>query len=408
LSLESLDNFVISPDVPRLDRPADLMILEEVIRKQQAVCVVIDPTYLALGEHKSRNLFAMNLLLQPLRKLCESTGCTVLLVHHSKHSRKVGDPATLDDVAGSGFAEFSAQWLLLARRRPFEPEKSRPELWLTTGSRVGDRGQWALDVDEGSSNEAGTRAWKMTLCPATTVRAEIDARFVAASEDRRLRRRALQFDALCQRTLEFLAAYIEGANATTIREALGINGLRMSRVLDTLVKRGELTTEEIWHPKRKEIVYRRMPMTDLAEAGFKAGGVRRVDEKVYEIRSGQFVVNDGTGDPCATAVSPASRIERPEENPLGANRSDSTPATRSDAEASPLSKSGPDTIKEEVADRNADSNSSDPIWDPDNQPRAWWDRRPRTSEAAAPVESQTAPVADTSPLPKSGPDTLIK
>jgi RecA-family ATPase len=89
---------------------------------------VIDPAYLAIGGDHSRNLFAMGQLLRPLTELCESTGCTVLVVHHCKRSSKVGDPATLDDIAWSGFAEFSAQWLLLSRRRQFDPGTGKHEL----------------------------------------------------------------------------------------------------------------------------------------------------------------------------------------------------------------------------------------------------------------------------------------
>ena len=150
LSLESLDNFVVSPDLPRLDRPVDLMALRELVEREKPVCVVIDPIYLALDSSKSRNLFAMGAMLRPLAELCESTGCAVLVVHHAKRSHKAGSPPTLEDIAWSGFAEFSAQWLLVSRRRPFEPETGHHELWLSAGGRSGHHGLWALDVDEGS------------------------------------------------------------------------------------------------------------------------------------------------------------------------------------------------------------------------------------------------------------------
>jgi len=112
---------------------------------------VIDPAYLAMGGDKSRNLFAVGSLLHPLAELCESSGCAILVVHHCKRSNKQGDPATLDDIAWSGFAEFSAQWLLLSRRRPFDPGTGHHELWLTAGSRMGHHGLWEVDVDEGRS-----------------------------------------------------------------------------------------------------------------------------------------------------------------------------------------------------------------------------------------------------------------
>jgi RecA-family ATPase len=136
LSLESLDNLMLSPDLPRLDRPADVKALQQLVEEKRPVCVVIDPAYLAMGSDNSRNLFAMGQLLRPLTELCESTGCTILVAQHCKRSSKVGGPATLDDVAGSGFAEFSAQWLLLARRRQFDPGTGQHELWLTGSGSV--------------------------------------------------------------------------------------------------------------------------------------------------------------------------------------------------------------------------------------------------------------------------------
>src|SRR5580700_3584762 len=115
MSLDTLENFVCSPDVPKLGDPFDMMAFTELVEREKPVCVVIDPAWLALGggrggRGKSKSLFEMGELLRPLAELCESTGCAVLVVHHCKQARKAGDPATLEDLAGSGFAELSAQW----------------------------------------------------------------------------------------------------------------------------------------------------------------------------------------------------------------------------------------------------------------------------------------------------------
>src|SRR5579859_4566251 len=49
LSLETLENFVCSPDVPKLGDPFDLMALTELVEREKPVCLVIDPAWLALG-----------------------------------------------------------------------------------------------------------------------------------------------------------------------------------------------------------------------------------------------------------------------------------------------------------------------------------------------------------------------
>jgi hypothetical protein len=292
LSLDSLDNFRLSRDLPRLDRPGDVQALKQLIETEKPVCVVIDPAYLAIGGDHSRNLFAMGQLLRPLTELCESTGCTVLVVHHCKRSSKVGDPATLDDIALSGFAEFSAQWLLLSRRRQFDPGTGKHELWLTGGSRAGHHGLWELDVDEGTLDQPPTngdgRVWKTTLRAVASAEAQADERLAAAGEERRLRRRAVAFGNQRQRVWELLAAYPDGCNATVIRDALGVNGERMKRILQVLVDEGMVQkTEEQIDRRRMKVTYQRIPhVMDFSEAAIQARRANPPDQKVYEVRSG--------------------------------------------------------------------------------------------------------------------------
>ncbi len=319
LSLDSLENFKLSPDLPRLDRPSDVAALKKLVEDEKPVCVVIDPAYLAMGGENGRNLFAMGALLHPLAELCESTGCTVLVVHHCKRSSKLGDPATLDDIAWSGFAEFSAQWLLLSRRRPYDPGTGHHELWLSAGSRAGDHGLWELDVDEGVAGveptgeppvfdalgadfgelsrvaktptpATRTRGWKTTLRSVSSLEALTDERWVAATEDRNQRRRALSFDCQCQRTLEYLSAYPDGRTARSIRDTLGFSGDRINRLLDWLIEKGHVvkTTDKIdW--RRPIVTYSRVQIVDLSEAAIKSQRVSRADQKVYDVGTGQFV-----------------------------------------------------------------------------------------------------------------------
>jgi DNA-binding transcriptional ArsR family regulator len=308
LSLESLDNLMVSPDLPRLDRPVDLIALRELIEIQQPVCLVIDPISLAMGESNCRNPFTVSAHLRELVRLCETTGCAILVVHHAKRSHKAGSPPTLDDIAWSGIAEFSAQWLLVSRRRPYNPDTGHHELWLSAGGRAGHHGLWALDVDEGAppplpdegpilpTNE-NRRTWKTALRSVAWAEAQADEQFVASSEDRRLRRRALAVERQSQRVLELLAAYPDGRTARFMRDVLGVSGDRMSRVLDSLVEKGVVVkTEERYDRRRMLVTYSRVPMTDLSEAAIKAIRVTPTDEKVYDIGTGHWHSRDSRGN----------------------------------------------------------------------------------------------------------------
>jgi hypothetical protein len=264
----------------------------------------------------------MGQLLRPLAELCESTGCTVLVVHHCKQARKAGDPTTLEDLAGSGFAELSAQWLLVSRRRPFDVVSGQHgpgqhgtghhELWLTTGSRMGDQGLWELDVEEGVAGveptgeppvfdalgaaktptpATRTRGWKTTLRPVTSTTTTADERFVAAREDRNLRRRALAVERQSQRLLELLTAYPDGRTARFIRDTLGMSGDRIKRVLDSLIEKGHVVRMEdrLIDARRPIVTYARVQVNDLSAAAIKAVGLPVPDQKVYDIGTGQFV-----------------------------------------------------------------------------------------------------------------------
>src|SRR5580704_6540849 len=173
LSLEAVDNFELSPKLPQFDRAADVRALRRIIRERQPICVAIDPAYLAVGGDATHNLFAMGALLRPLAEICKTTGCTVLVVHHCKRSQQTRrSPASLEDIAWAGFAEFSAQWLTLSRRRRFDPELGRHELWLSAGGRSGHHGLWALDVSEGVAGGREKRKWKAAIRPVSIAEAQ--------------------------------------------------------------------------------------------------------------------------------------------------------------------------------------------------------------------------------------------
>jgi hypothetical protein len=256
INLETLDNFELCPKLPNLDSSADVQALGRILRKKQPICLAIDPAYLAIRGEDARNLFSMGSLLRPLAELCDETGCTILIVHHCKRSRvRPGDPATLDDIAWSGFAEFSAQWLLLARRRRYDPDTGHHELWFSAGGRAGHHGLCALDVDEGAPSKPGERTWITTLRHVSSAEAQADKREVEVDESRRARRAAVIFERDRKRTLAALSKVGKPVSGNSLRLALGLNGLRMNRVLASLILEGLVAREEHANGLRTEVEY---------------------------------------------------------------------------------------------------------------------------------------------------------
>ncbi|HET6323167.1 MAG TPA: AAA family ATPase, partial [Planctomycetaceae bacterium] len=257
LSLKTLDNFLLSPKLPQLDNDVDRRALKRLIRDKRPACVAIDPAYLAIRGEDSRNLFAMGSVLRLVAELGDETGCTILVVHHCKRSKQIaGDPATLDDIAWSGFAEFSAQWLMLSRRRRFDSETGHDELWLTAGGRAGHHGQWALDVEEGTPEGPGGRVWQTALSAPTTAETEAEVRQLWAVQGKRERQCAVTLRRNRNRVLAALEARESGETPRYLRQNLGLTCIGVNAVLGSLLDEGLIEPTQIAKRDRVENGYR--------------------------------------------------------------------------------------------------------------------------------------------------------
>jgi hypothetical protein len=283
IELATLANFELCPKLPNLDSPDDLRALGRIVRDKRPACLAIDPAYLAIRGEDARNLFAMGALLRPLAELCNETGCAILIVHHCKRTRLTpGDPATLDDIAWSGFAEFSAQWLLLSRRRRFDPDTGHHELWFSAGGRAGHHGLCALDVDEGipgdvalvpspgppgegqgeggfsssSAAKGNGRIWKPCLRSAGDAEFQHDVNSAHEAESQRQLRTIATNARHRQRILELLRDKPAGETPRYFRENLGLTTDRTNALLQALVEDGLIKPAPVFKTKRCEAGYK--------------------------------------------------------------------------------------------------------------------------------------------------------
>jgi hypothetical protein len=220
-------------------------------------CVIIDPTYLAmsgLGDSDS-NLFAVGNQLRGLTNLSSETGATVILVHHtSKRSLQYDNPPELDDIAWAGFSEWARQWILLGRRKRYDPEhEGHHELWVTAGGSAGHSQGWALNIDEGSIDDDGGRRWDVECI--STKKARYDAT-QAAADDKEYsaeQKRLGTFNARKEKVLAAFDRHPEGTFKTTIRESAGLSSANLQPILECLMDEG--TIEETKN-KAGKIIYR--------------------------------------------------------------------------------------------------------------------------------------------------------
>lgn len=150
-------------NVPRFDNMAHLVELEKFIDATQSEIVFFDPTYMTMGGADAGNIFEMGERLRNVSELCSGRGVTPILIHHFKKARAETDSPDLGDMAWSGFAEFSRQWILLDRERGEEyvPGSGQHKLIMTWGGSAGHSGSLNLEINEGVNDGDGGRIWKV-------------------------------------------------------------------------------------------------------------------------------------------------------------------------------------------------------------------------------------------------------
>jgi hypothetical protein len=161
--------------LPQLGNVMHLAELAKQIRTHDIKVAIIDPAYLCLlsaGANISitSNVFGMGALLKGISEIARDTGCTPIIAHHTRKGDRAnlyGVP-DLEDLSGSGFAEWARQWILLNRREAYEAGTGEHRLWLNVGGSAGHSGTWALDVNEGTIDEHGSdRTWNVSVMKAT-------------------------------------------------------------------------------------------------------------------------------------------------------------------------------------------------------------------------------------------------
>ncbi|MEX2171537.1 MAG: AAA family ATPase [Pirellulales bacterium] len=168
IDLCELNNCYISTRCPRLQSIEWLDEIKRFIDANELRCLMIDPTYLALAGLDQNNLAAVASALGPVGEIVRETGCSIVMVHHNRKVTSVpyGCP-TLEEITGSGFAEWARFWLILNRRREWDEETGEHWLWLVAGGSAGFGARKWLDVVEGRQSDVGGRVWGVEVAAAS-------------------------------------------------------------------------------------------------------------------------------------------------------------------------------------------------------------------------------------------------
>jgi len=227
---------------------SDLSVMADFARRLADLAVevvLIDPTYLALGDVDAKSVFEMGRALRPVAEYLLSRGVTPILVHHSNRLLPVGEVMGLEHLSHAGLAEYARQWLLLNRREKYKGNGEH-DLWVSIGGSAGHGGIWSLRVEEGVLDESfGNRRWDLTLRTLDEIEGStIEQREEARRETVRKKHQAEQAAVLLAIDAE-VASGKTGATRRALRDRSGFGDPKIKEVVESLIEEGVIEEIEV-------------------------------------------------------------------------------------------------------------------------------------------------------------------
>jgi replicative DNA helicase len=201
------------------------------LQRIEADVVVIDPTYLTLGDVDAKNLFEMGRALRGINDYLQTVrpDLTVILVHHANRQLPAGEPMELTHLSYSGLEQYARQWLLLNRREKYDSNGPH-KLWLGIGGSVGMGGLWGLDVDEGRLDKHFQgRTWNVSLYAPDELKTE------EASEQRAAKRESRRQE-IDEAENQVLRAIDQAKVPLTKSQLRALTDLHQRRVDDVVIR----------------------------------------------------------------------------------------------------------------------------------------------------------------------------
>ncbi len=235
-----LTNLLITERLPQIGHEEHQEAMEAFIADHEVEVCVIDPAYMAMAAMggDANNLFLVGGNLRRLNDLTAQTGCSFVLLHHTrKHlgEDKFAMPE-LDGIAWAGFQEWTRQWVLLNRRETYEPGTGFHQLWMSVGGSAGHGGAWGLDIYEGTRAEGQVRTWDVEIKDTAEVMEDRERRKEATAEQRKTKQLEADLRDVCYK----LAEYPNGLTKSKLREMVKRSGARCTAAVDEGIDRGNL------------------------------------------------------------------------------------------------------------------------------------------------------------------------
>lgn len=240
-------SIVWSTTLPQFGNIVHADALRRFLADDEIEVLILDPAYLCIPSGDNGNLFAQGELLRSVTEVCQESGVTLILAHHTK--KGIADPYAppeLENIAWAGFQEFARQWLLVGRREKYEPGSGEHRLWLNAGGSAGHSGLWGIDVSEGVYDGETPRRWEVELLTAEQAREQARQEKEIGKE---AARQAKQAEAIADARDSILAAFRSFGHGQVVSEwaitqASGKRGKAFTEALGQLAREGLLEIHE--------------------------------------------------------------------------------------------------------------------------------------------------------------------
>jgi len=236
-------------EVPYLDNEERVAALFRFVIAYKLAVIILDPAYMmmcGLGSGAS-NLFEVAKFLAVISKLCEETGVTPIIAHHSvKGSGGDFEPLELESLAFAGFQEWARQWILLSRRCRYDPDvPGSHRLWMVTGGSAGHAGQWGIDIEEGSIDDVFGRKWEVEIDSSGNIYKEREEHKQLVKENQATEKARKSLQEGSDKVLAYLTKCGGGDSKTQIADHTGMSRAKTAEVLAHLLEIGRVELKEM-------------------------------------------------------------------------------------------------------------------------------------------------------------------
>ena len=252
-NLADIDGLIFTEDLPKFGDLNYENALRRFILDNKLEVLVVDPAYLCMPGSDAGNLFKQGELLRSVSEICRESGCTLLLAHHTRKNGKVDPfaPPELEDIAWAGFQEFARQWILVGRRKKYEPGTGEHHLWLSVGGSAGHSGLWAVDVSEGTIDDENGRYWNVTVKTGGNAREEAKDRRKAEKEAERMEKEDQRLQDDRKNIVQKMLKYPDGETKSFYKSLTSLNSAYFNKAFASLIDDGFVTPCEVFKGNHK-------------------------------------------------------------------------------------------------------------------------------------------------------------